>query len=112
MTLADAFRSLFRRSSEEDTVEAVRRPADRLPLLIATMHAALSEAQAVRHKRPDLGWIAYERGVMFAAVQEERAKLGKAPVPLTEIERVERLACGHSDYTRKFALGCAELVLQ
>lgn len=35
----------------------------------------------------------------------------KPPLTSAQIERVEQWACGHSDYSSKFALYCAELVL-
>lgn len=44
-------------------------------------------------------------------VNEHRALLGKPPVDAAAIERVERWALGHSDYSSKFALYCAELAL-
>lgn len=57
-------------------------------------------------------WVVFEREQMHEAVTKERAKLGKGPIPLKEIERVEQLAVGHTDYADKFALYCAELVLK
>lgn len=61
--------------------------------------------------RTEVAWVIFERDTMFDAVTRERAKLGKGPVAMTEVQRVETMACGHSDYGRKFALYCAELVL-
>jgi hypothetical protein len=55
-------------------------------------------------------WILAERLAMFEAVNARRALGGKPPVSITEIERVEQQAVGHSDYGHKFALYCAELV--
>ena len=46
--------------------------------------------------KPEPEWIVREREFMHQQVN---------------IERVESMACGHSDYTRKFAIYCAELVL-
>lgn len=90
--------------------------------LIDVLLPKLEAAQAERPKRgafvktasgrEELGWVAFERDTMFDAVTRERAKLGKGPLPMKEIERVERMAVGHSDYSRKFALYCAELVLK
>lgn len=64
-----------------------------------------------REKYPEIGWVVYERQVMFDAVNEERKSRGLEPVGMEEVVRVETTATGHVDYTRKFALYCAELVL-
>ena len=67
--------------------------------------------------RPDRGgrepaWVAYERKMMHEAVNRERTERSKKPIDVVEIKRVELLALGHTDYGEKFALYCAELVLQ
>lgn len=72
---------------------------------------ALSAQQAKRSQYPDTTWIAAERNVMLVATNEWRALLNKPPVTVAQIERVEQWACGHSDYSEKFALYCAELAL-
>ncbi len=56
------------------------------------------------------GWIIKEQEAMWRGTNEERAKLGKGPVTLARIVRVDGWASGHSDYGRKMALYCAELV--
>lgn len=81
----------------------------------------LMGAQAERDSRPNLvtgpdgepecAWAAYERGVMHREVNRLLNDAERWPVPLELIERVERQAVGHSDYTMKFALYCAELAL-
>ncbi len=70
----------------------------------------LGVAQRQRGKRLD--WIEHERLSMLEAVNKDRLALGKMSVSVVEIERVERMALGHSDYSLKFALYCAELVHQ
>lgn len=92
--------------------------------LIATyeiLHAALITAQAERDQRPDLvtvngqpecAWAIYERGVMLEQVNKIRADLGYQPVHMAAVERVENAAVGYSDYTKKYALYCAELALK
>jgi hypothetical protein len=82
--------------------------------LLATMRTTLINAQHERPKREDfvdgeLGWVTYERTVMLNAVNTARSERGLPPVTVTEIERVEQQAVGHSDYTQKFALYCSEL---
>jgi len=57
-------------------------------------------------------WAVHERELMHKAVNQERAKRSKKPVDLTEVTSVEQLALGHVDYAHKYALYCAELVLQ
>jgi hypothetical protein len=59
----------------------------------------------------ELGWVVHERGVMFKAVNRERAERGLVPVSLEAVEWAERRAVGHCDYVAQFAFGCARLVL-
>jgi hypothetical protein len=82
------------------------------------LRAVLAAAQTEREQRPDLisgphgaecAWAPYERGRMYDAVNTIRAERGLPPVPMEDIDRVDRLAAGHSDYSRKFAFYCAEL---
>lgn len=89
----------------------------RLHALQQEMHRTLTRAQAERHLREDLvdgelGWIRYERETMHNAVNQARTDRFLPPVPIEAVERVEQQATGHSDYTKKFALYCAELVLK
>lgn len=56
-------------------------------------------------------WALHEREVMLAAVNSERKARGFTPVMMMQIVRVEGQAVGHSDYQRKFAFYCAELVI-
>lgn len=64
-----------------------------------------------REKYPEIGWVVYERQVMFDAVNTERTNRGLEPIGIEEVARVETTATGHVDYTRKFALYCAELAV-
>jgi hypothetical protein len=73
--------------------------------LLAVLVAAVKR----RDQFPGLGWIDHERVMMLKAVNLLRA--GSDPVTLAQIEHVETMACGHSDYARKFALYCAELAV-
>jgi hypothetical protein len=80
----------------------------------------LSEAARERGKREymvpgldgddELGWVAYERAVMWHSVNAEVYSRGLPGVGLGEIIRVERSAAGHCDYVKKYALGCTFLV--
>lgn len=65
---------------------------------------------AQKERGTDLTWIVYERRMMWQAVNRMRRGRGKSPLSMDEVERVERLAVGHTDYTPKFARYCAELV--
>lgn len=60
--------------------------------------------------REELAWVIYERQRMLDAVNELRAKAASSPVTLDAVIRAETTACGHSDYTSKFAIACADLV--
>ena len=69
---------------------------------------ALGKIQDQRNSNKD--WITHERVVMSTLVQEERSKRGLPRLGLKDIEQAENLALGHTDYSRKFCLYCAELV--
>lgn len=80
--------------------------------LISTRDALLSELgeqQRRRQDRPD--WLTAEIDVMHRAVNRLRGERGLADIDRAAIVRVERSACGHIDYSSKFALYCAELAL-
>jgi hypothetical protein len=82
--------------------------------LFNQMYTALTEAQEERPNREEvingeLDWITYERTVMLNTVNAARAARFLPPLTVDEIERVEMSATGHVDYTKKFALYCAEL---
>ncbi len=54
-------------------------------------------------------WNVYEIKEMADLVNMVRVMAQEDPLPLEEFARVERQAAGHIDYTKKFALYCAEL---
>jgi hypothetical protein len=86
----------------------------------------LSNAQGQRDQRQELvtcvawwnpskpenipAWCEYEREVMLGAINKLRDKKGLPLIGLLDVSRVESMAMGHSDYSSKFALYCAELV--
>lgn len=91
-------------------------------LLLDRLDKVLAEAMTHRQEReknvetefdpyPVPGWVVFERDAMFRAVTEERAKLGKGPVTMDMLFRHEQMACGHSDYQKKYAIYATELVL-
>lgn len=91
------------------------------PILSARdqLHLAFQRAAAEREKRQEfdtatgeLGWVLHERAVMHATVNRIRADHGLDPVPLSDIEVVERSAQGHIDYAAKFVLRCADLTVR
>lgn len=73
--------------------------------------AELGEQQRRRKDYPNCTWIDAEIDFMHYAVNRRRSERGLPDVDRAAIVRVERWACGHSDYSSKFALNCAELVL-
>lgn len=90
------------------------------PILSARtqLELAFQRAAAEREKRQgfdaetgELGWIIHERAVMHGTVNRIRAERGLDPVPMSDIEVVERSAQGHSDYAWKFVLRCADLTV-
>lgn len=83
------------------------------------LQETLAAAQQERHLRQDwveqpgqreIGWVVHERQVMTARVNLLRSRLGLPPVPMTAVAIKENLAEGHIDYTKKWAIGCADLV--
>jgi hypothetical protein len=88
--------------------------------LIDDMKRVLVEAQGERRLRPDvvdtpggqdMAWAVYERDVMLGAINERRGAYGLPSVGGAEISAVESMAMGHSDYTAKFAMYCADLAM-
>lgn len=76
----------------------------------------LNEAQNSRSKLSEIqdgepAWAKFERQTMMNLVNLMRAERGLPKVSLQEIERVERTAAGHVDYSSKFALYCAEIAI-
>lgn len=68
---------------------------------------ALSAAQLQRSHRHD--WVEYERRIMCDLMRQELLTHGHAPHSAASMtEAAEKNALGHTDYSHKFALGCAE----
>jgi len=90
-------------------------PRDLLRIRGILLHT-LAEQQEYRSLRNEdidgeLGWIIAERLAMFAEVNRLLSTRGLPTIQLSELCRAELRAVGHSDYSEKFALYCAELVL-
>jgi hypothetical protein len=84
------------------------------------LQETLATAQQDRHRRqewveePDgreIGWVVYERQVMTDRVNLLRSREGLPPIPMADVAAKEHMAQGHIDYTRKWALYCADLVV-
>jgi hypothetical protein len=88
---------------------SVQRMLTLIPKLQELLLAILSKAQGQRGIRRD--WIAFEQQTMLDAVNRMRAERGDQPITLATLLKKERLAVGHVDYSSKFALYCAELVM-
>jgi hypothetical protein len=56
--------------------------------------------------------VAFEQGAMLDAVNAELRSRRKSLTTLNDIIKIEQTALGHVDYSNKFALHCAELVLK
>lgn len=100
-------------SYTHDELIAVR---DRLQGVLAAAAQARSEREYPVQEYPGYSpvpaWVLYERYQMLCAVNLELAVYrNPGPIDIKAIERCERLAVGSVDYAEKFALGCAELVL-
>lgn len=93
---------------------------DELRALAAKFREVLATACTERRSRPgivtgphgpELEWVVYERTQMLAAVNEELARRGQPAASVDAVLRAENQAAGHSDYARKYALYCAEIVM-
>jgi hypothetical protein len=78
----------------------------------------LTQAQSVRDLRrgdDETGrpaWIGHETRVMLNEVNRLRRLFGKGPVVEAHINRAEQGALGHVDYSTKWAIACADLVIE
>ena len=92
----------------------------------AHMLSALNKAQEKRQERLAMvdtfdawgyktkvpEWHLYELGTMLLEVNRFRTANKLSPIDIVQLQRVESMACGHSDYSSKFALYCAELAIK
>jgi hypothetical protein len=80
--------------------------------LLDTLRAA-QEQRSLRqdYSGDEPAWVTYEREVMTDEVNKLRSRRGRYPISIDEVARKERMACGHIDYTKKYALYCAELAV-
>jgi len=59
----------------------------------------------------EVEWVTLERQLMIDTVQKMRKEENLPLVPVEDILRAEREACGHTDYTVKFVRYCAEITI-
>ncbi len=83
---------------------------------IAMFARVLSKAQKSRSQKSEwigteLAWTLYERAVMLKAVNVVRSQRGFPLAIEEDVRRADCCAAGHTDYSQKFALYCAELAL-
>lgn len=77
----------------------------------------LSEAQKERPARQgvtdtgELEWVVFERDKLLELINLRRSRLNAPAVGMAVVEQIENFAVGHFDYTKKLALGAADLVL-
>lgn len=105
----------------DQSLSALRARQDptRVPDTVPELAEALAEAQEQRDQRRSVdgqlppGWVAHERAVMFDATTALLVR-HELPIDAQEVaeavRRAEDRASGHSDYTRKWAIGCAEYI--
>lgn len=82
-----------------------------LHVLHKHMREVLAGVQAKREEVSDDSWIRREQEAMLQAVNIERVRRRLSPITMEMLIRREQLAVGHTDYSVKFALYCAELAL-
>lgn len=63
------------------------------------------------HSYQEPAWAVFEMETMLGAVNKVRASVGHPEATMDDLWMAEGLAKGHSDYSPKFALYCAELAL-
>lgn len=88
--------------------------------------ALLTKTAKDRNKRPEMvpdpdddhripwrepAWSLHERQVMCDEVNRLRVARGLPLVTTKDVMKVERCAAGHSDYSSKYSLYCAEIVM-
>ena len=107
----------------DQSLSALRARQDptRVPDMLPELAEALAEAQEQRDQRRSLdshgapAWVAHERAVMVDATTALLVR-HELPIDAQEVAeavaRAEDRASGHSDYTRKWALGCAEYIAE
>lgn len=83
--------------------------------LIDRLTTVLNKAAAQRHMAGnaisasgELVWVERQRKAIRAECDQVRKELGLPPVSDEAFSRAENLAVGHSDFSHKFALYCAE----
>lgn len=86
-------------------------PGEELRLTARAMLSVLESQQSRRNEYRGTEWVDVELDVMHHAVNCERSKRGLPDIERSKVVSVERMACGHTDYSSKFALYCAELAL-
>lgn len=91
--------------------KATRSPHDRRLACRDYVLSALIKAMERRHEYMGIEWVSPERmAVAVAANEWATANAPAATVTVDDVERVEQMAVGHSDYATKLALYVAELV--
>ena len=82
-----------------------------MPVYVAIL-AKLEAETELRPGRAVEVWILAERECVMREVNRQRALLAYEPVRITVVERAERMAVGHSDYTSKYAHAATDLVFR
>lgn len=93
------------------TVDPIQSARDQLNLAFQRAADERDKRLTIDKATSEPGWVLHERSVMHGTVNRIRAERGLDPVPLSDIEVVERSAQGHSDYAWKFVLRCADLTV-
>lgn len=76
---------------------------------IRRIYDALVEQMKHRQERTTDEWISLERDAVRRTINAIRIERGLGPILLIDVLRAERLAQGHVDYARKYAIYAAEM---
>lgn len=88
-----------------------RWPTEKMKLCDHFLEVISKAQKKYREECKGTEWVEQERNTMFEEVNRQRGVRGLPSVLLKDLMKAETMVCGHFDYSSKFALYCAELVL-
>lgn len=83
----------------------------RFEAMVDRLFTTLSTRQTQRRQFKGVEWVRSERDAMYAESIKICSEAGVAPaISMEDVRAAELNAEGHSDYTKKFAIGIAERI--
>lgn len=95
------------------TADERRKLRDRFRAVLLAAHVHRDERSGIVQTSagPECEWAEYERGLLLAAVNVERARRGLPTATIEQVRSADYQASGHFDYADKIALYCAEIAM-